>query len=155
MKRDLYRFLNMLLTSILSVMGFSSCGDEETIDGNGEEYGTPTAEYIFRGKVTDQEGNALPNVKVSYVNKYIDEGQPFIVEDSLTSTDEDGKYVARPRISYWESESGLSFSLGDDVYKDTFLTHSDLAPLKDGNGKWFNGRSENTIDITLDIHAGK
>jgi putative lipoprotein (rSAM/lipoprotein system) len=151
MKREFFKLLNAMLALILSLIGYESC-KEETEDA---EYGTPTAEYIFRGKVTDLEGNALPNVKVSFVSKYVDEGQLFISEDSLTSTDAEGRYVARPRDLYWKSDAGLSFSLGDDVYKDTFLTHSDLAPLKGGDGRWFEGRSENTIDITLDIPAGK
>lgn len=150
MKKDLFRLLNVLLASVLSMMGFSSCSECEDA-----EYGTPTAEYIFRGKVTDQEENALPNVKVSYVHKYTYGDQLSIYEDSLTSTDVDGKYVARPREPYWMNDAGLSFSLGDDVYRDTFLTSTDLAPLKGGDGRWYKGRSENTIDITLDIHAGK
>lgn len=151
MKKHFFRFLNTILALVLSLIGYESCKNEE----EEVEYGTPTAEYIFQGKVTDTKGNALPNVKVSYVHKYTDGDQISTHEDSLTSTDADGKYVAKPRVTYWENNAGLRFSSENDVYKDTFLTQSDLAPKKGGNGRWFDGRSENTIDITLDIHAGK
>ncbi|MCR5498325.1 MAG: radical SAM-associated putative lipoprotein [Paludibacteraceae bacterium] len=149
MKKDLLKLLNMLLASVLSIMGFPSCGDKESTDENGVEYGTPTAEFVFRGTVTDLEGNALPNVKVSHVYEHTYGDYVARHEDSLTSTDREGNYNAMCRHVYWKDGERLVFSTEDGAYVDTLMNYSDLAPLKGGNGKWFVGRSENTLDIKM------
>lgn len=143
MKKHFFRFLNTILALVLSLIGYESCKNEE----EEVEYGTPTAEYIFQGKVTDQKGNALPNVKVSHVGE---KGYVFTdSRDSLTSTDEEGNYTVKYKTTFWVDGEGLRFSADDGIYKDTLMNSSDLAPLKDGDGKWFDGRSENTLDITI------
>lgn len=143
--KNVFKFLNAILAFTLSLIGYESCKEEEIEDA--VEYGTPTTEYIFRGKVTDQKGNALPNVKVSHVGE---KGYVFTdSRDSLTSTDEEGNYTVKYKTTFWVDGEGLRFSADDGIYKDTLMNSSDLAPLKDGDGKWFDGRSENTLDITI------
>lgn len=142
---NIFKVLNAILAIALSLIGYESCKEDGS--GDAAEYGSPSAEYIFRGKVTDQKGNALPNVKVSYVGE---KGHCLTdSRDSLTSTDAEGNYFARYRTFMWVDGEGLRFSADDGVYKDTLMNSSDLAPLKDGDGNWFDGRSENTLDITI------
>lgn len=146
MEVNCFRFLNLLLTLMLSALGFVSClGDDEYV-----EYGTPSAVYIFRGTVTDGNGNGLPDVKVSHVNEYNSGGQTRRQVDSLTITDAEGKYEAKwYEYSLWEEGEGLLFSDKDGASVDTFPKYSDLSTPKEGDGKWFEGYSENTMDIVL------
>lgn len=152
MKMNCFRILNLLLLLLLSALGFVSClGDDEY-----KEYGTPTAVFIFRGTVTDGSGNGLPNVKVSYVNEYNSGGQSNRQVDSLTITNEEGKYEAKwHAYSFWDEKEGLLFSDEDGNSVDTFLKYSDLSKPKGGDGKWFEGYSENTLDIKMDILSDK
>lgn len=58
-----YRFYlavsNKLLAGVLTLLGFSitSCGADD-------EYGSPYTTYEIKGKVVNEEGNAIPNIQV-------------------------------------------------------------------------------------------
>ena len=57
------RSLNWILTTLLGFLGFSSCEDNGDDPGNIIcMYGTPTASYTIKGKVTDQAGQALSDI---------------------------------------------------------------------------------------------
>ena len=49
--------------TILGVLGFSACGDDDPAE-TPSAYGTPTANYIYRGTVTDEEGNPIEGIDV-------------------------------------------------------------------------------------------
>ena len=52
--------------TILGVLGFSACGgdDDDGPSSTPSAYGTPTATYIYRGTVTDEEGNPIKDIDV-------------------------------------------------------------------------------------------
>ena len=59
------RSLNWILTTLLGFLGFSSCEDNGDDPGNIIcMYGTPTASYTIKGKVTDQAGQALSDILI-------------------------------------------------------------------------------------------
>lgn len=59
------RSLNWILTTLLGFLGFSSCEDNGDDPGNIIcMYGTPTASYTIKGKVTDQAGQALSDIQI-------------------------------------------------------------------------------------------
>ena len=58
-----FRILRWLFVTILGVLGFSACGDDDPAD-TPSAYGTPTATYIYRGTVTDEEGNPIKDIDV-------------------------------------------------------------------------------------------
>ena len=59
------RSLNWILTTLLGFLGFSSCEDNGDDPGNIIcMYGTPTASYTIKGKVTDQAGQALSDLQI-------------------------------------------------------------------------------------------
>ena len=63
------RSLNWILTTLLGFLGFSSCEDNGDDPGNIIcMYGTPTASYTIKGKVTDQAGQALSDIQNSVTN---------------------------------------------------------------------------------------
>lgn len=61
-----FRMLRWLFVTILSVLGFSACGgdDDDGPSSTPSAYGTPTATYIYRGTVTDEEGNPIKDIDV-------------------------------------------------------------------------------------------
>ena len=157
MGKTVLNWIDRVLTFGMALCGFGAC-----TSFGGEEYGCPTADYIFHGKVTDEAGTPLPDVKVSWIHTNIDGRSEenlndtiYVGQDSLSSTDAKGEYSVRPPVDYWSSAYGFRFTDRDGASVDTFPNISDLAPLKGGDGRWYEGRSENTIDITLDIHVGK
>lgn len=63
------RSLNWILTTLLGFLGFSSCEDNGDDPGNIIcMYGTPTASYTIKGKVTDRRSGAIrySNYRVRY-----------------------------------------------------------------------------------------
>ena len=64
MKTKLYKLTRLLCTLLLGVLGFTSCEKEDEIGDTPAAYGTPTADYIFEGVVTDQAGNPIKGIEV-------------------------------------------------------------------------------------------
>lgn len=60
MKIRFFRWYNVVLTALLSVLGFSSCSSEPM-----DMYGTPSTTYQILGNVTDEEGNLISGILVS------------------------------------------------------------------------------------------
>ena len=59
LNRKLIRGTNWALAGILSLLGFSGCNGLIRV-----EYGSPNADYKVSGRVTDEQGTPVPNVKV-------------------------------------------------------------------------------------------
>lgn len=145
------KLLNRFFAFLLACFGGVSC-----IGGGEAEYGCPSADYIFNGKVTDEAGTPLPDVKVSWIHKNIYARSEenlndtiYVGRDSLASTDAEGEYSVRPPVDYWSSAYGFRFTDRNGVSVDTFPNPSDLAPLKGGDGNWRMGYSENTLNIKM------
>ena len=63
------RALNYMIATLIGLLGFSACSENE------EEppcmYGSPTADYIIKGDITDESGNPIQGVQVSvYQGEY-------------------------------------------------------------------------------------
>lgn len=61
-----FRIFRWLSVTILGLLGFSACGgdDDDGPSSTPSAYGTPTANYIYRGTVTDEEGNPIEGIDV-------------------------------------------------------------------------------------------
>ncbi|MBR3518514.1 MAG: radical SAM-associated putative lipoprotein [Paludibacteraceae bacterium] len=155
--------LNKLLAFVLTLLGVQSC------DPGADEYGCPTADYIFHGRVTDEKGNALSGVKIYTMRNY-EEYKNFLKTmeeydephdeyhdnyiyknffDSISVTRADGSYSLLLQDGCgWHNAEGLHFASKDGMQADTLLKDIELAPLKGGK-EWNKGVSDNTLDITL------
>ncbi len=146
MEKKIFVMLNKVLALLMVALGYNSCGKDECE----AEYGSPHADYIFRGTVTDGEGNALQGVKISslYIFTYSDSTHVRVQKDSLSSTDENGNYSVK--VYDEVGENALRFTDKDGTTFDTmFVGSPNLAPFKGGDGNWYDGVSENTMDIKL------
>lgn len=65
MKTKIYKLTRWLCALLLGVLGFTACEkDEENIGDLPSAYGTPTADYLFEGVVTDEAGNPIKGIEV-------------------------------------------------------------------------------------------
>ena len=63
MKTKLQRLTHYLMAMLFGLLGFSACSDDEE-DEPIYMYGTPTADYIVRGTVTDEAGNPIMGINI-------------------------------------------------------------------------------------------
>ena len=124
------------------------CGFVSCVHSYWWDDGHVWAKYTFEGQVTDAEEHALSGVKVSFLYKYMDAHMESLCEDSLTTTDEEGKYLAIVvDESYWPDKHGLRFTDKEGAILDTFFKATNLASLRGGDGEWYKGHSDNILNI--------
>ena len=110
MKARFTHWYNALAATLLSLLGFSSCG-ENGLGGGGEcLYGTPTSTFQVKGNVTDEEGNPIQGIKTKVEVKY---GR--WAKDSIAYTDSNGNYLLG---NY--SMTGSPTSQKEDIVKVIF-----------------------------------
>ncbi len=96
MKVRFNRWYNAVLTALLSMLGYSCSSDEAEMP---IEYGTPTTHYQISGIVTDENGTAIKDIKVSTKYVLLDDKGNVCTHgtDGINSmqTDGLGKYAFR------------------------------------------------------------
>ncbi|MBO7507294.1 MAG: radical SAM-associated putative lipoprotein [Paludibacteraceae bacterium] len=143
MKWKFFKLLSGVFLFVWMLCGFVSCVHSYWWDD-----GHVWAKYTFEGQVTDAEGHALSGVKVSFLYNYKDVHEEFFCVDSLTTTDEEGKYLAIVvDESYWPDKHGLRFTDKEGAILDTFFKATNLASLRGGDGEWYKGHSDNILNI--------
>ncbi|MBR5374934.1 MAG: radical SAM-associated putative lipoprotein [Paludibacteraceae bacterium] len=143
MKWKFFKLLSCVFLFVWMLCGFVSCVHSYWWDD-----GHVWAKYTFEGQVTDAEEHALSGVKVSFLYKYMDAHMESLCEDSLTTTDEEGKYLAIVvDESYWPDKHGLRFTDKEGAILDTFFKATNLASLRGGDGEWYKGHSDNILNI--------
>lgn len=149
-----FRMLRWLFVTILSVLGFSACGgdDDDGPSSTPSAYGTPTATYIYRGTVTDEEGNPIKDIDVVFHG---------IVEGSMNAslvikTDKNGVF----RTGYLNT-SRTSVKTIDFVDRDGEANGGDFESLtlevkdleskkiSEGSG-WYSGAFEVQANVQLE-----
>ena len=86
MKAKLLTRINALIATLVSLLGFTSCGNFLVKYGAPVEYGTPFATWDVSGKVSDEENNPIENAQV-----IVRSPKPGQIRDTLYS-DEEGLY---------------------------------------------------------------
>ena len=155
MKVRFNHWYNAVLTALLSLMGFGSCttiGEDEY--GTPVEYGTPYADYVIKGEVTDEQGNPLEGIKTTV--KAIPEEVPqyaYSLDSALT--DSQGKFLIETRA--YISDPNLKLVVedtdgpanGGEFVSDTL----DLAALpkqqKEAGQHWSSGKYELKAEVKL------
>jgi putative lipoprotein (rSAM/lipoprotein system) len=166
LNRSMIKGTNWALTGLMSLFGFSSCSEN---DGEAPEYGTPYAEFIVSGKVTDTGNRGLRDIRV--VVPRVDHHQRatpgFIPDRTFTSgevcdttyTGENGDfeyaYACVPTndsinvmIKFEDISADPRFET--DSTKVTFFS----SELQGGDG-WYAGRAKKEIRIRLKGKKGE
>ncbi|MBP5457050.1 MAG: radical SAM-associated putative lipoprotein [Paludibacteraceae bacterium] len=127
--------INKVILYLLGLIGLFNC---ESCNDIVDEYGCPTADYTFKGKVIDENG--LP---IEGVNIIID--LDYYHKDS-TQTNKEGEYdIEVDNVS--PNIPTLSFRHWDYEPFDTTITRKDYE-FKDGHG-WYEGMANVEVNVTL------
>lgn len=149
MKVRFNRWYNTVLTALLGLLGFESCDSPDEYGPIPVEYGTPNADFIVKGVVTDEAGKPIQGIQANFVND-----MTFGVVS--TSTDASGKYEISAR-SYPDLygcqlivEDIDGEANGGEFLSDTLdLSTKKPVQVKNGDGNWYEGAYELSQDIKL------
>lgn len=157
------RSLNWILTTLLGFLGFSSC--EEDNSGNDNiicMYGTPTASYTIKGKVTNQAGQALSDIQIIVSDmEFSYQSRPDFIPDTpygsypvndTLYTGKEGEFETRQtafpkdtvKYNLKVNLNGNNPHYQADSLKVTFLRKD----LQEGEG-WNIGNATQEVKITL------
>ena len=98
MKVKFLHWYNALAATLLSLLGFSSCGEI----GNEEPclYGSPTSSFHAKGNVADEDGTPIKGIKAVVVEDYVMQG--VIEWTQLIPT---ARVIMLPRKRAWMAPS--------------------------------------------------
>lgn len=137
--------MKKLLYLMLSLLGFSACGNAPL-----DMYGSPTVDFMVKGKVTDSEGTPIKGIVVS--SKRV---QSYNVGEGINAvTDENGDFVTN-HIHQTGIHGTLVFTDvdgaengGDFETYEKDLSKFPQTQVKEGEG-WYRGEYEVTADVKL------
>lgn len=160
MKKKVYKVMNLLLGSVVTMLGFESCGDDNPFGGGDiVEYGTPHATYRVVGTVTDENGKPIEGIKVKMIEDYTYYEGGEVIEKGEGQTNSKGNYSTEEsvfgRLADYEKvvfidEDGEAN--GGKFASDTLLL-KDLPSKKYANAPkgdyWSSGSFELTAEVKL------
>lgn len=146
MKRTILKKYNSLISLLLSLLGIGGTFNFTSCDGTGQvEYGTPSATFKIYGKITSEEGEQIPYIKVKaalnpYDSSYSNEAGEYTLILNSFSSDQD---------FYMEYTDVDGPANGSYQTKDT--TVSFVNPqFENGDGSWYSGEASKKVDIQLE-----
>lgn len=143
---------NSLIALLLTILGFSSsCDPFKT------EYGSPSADFIVRGKIESAANNNLiPDIIIEMRSiKKTEDGQSFSRLTETTFSDNIGNYTltdkgASPmdqtyQIKFTDTDGALN---GEYLPLDTTIVFQN-PKFTNGDGSWYLGTTEEELNIKL------
>ena len=145
--------MKKLLYILLSALGFSACGEDGLIGGSEEPcmYGTPTVDFMVKGKVTDNAGVPIKGIVVSSKGM-----ESFTDGNGLSAvTAEDGTFVTNKATAISIGGTLLFTDTDGEANGGDFATvEVDVRQLPKSQTKpkdgWYTGEFEVTADIKLE-----
>lgn len=156
MKVKFLHWYNALAATLLSLLGFSSCGSEF---GKDEPclYGSPTSSFHAKGNVADEDGTPIKGIKAVVVEDYGNAGS-YRMDSAYT--DSKGDYVTKEKsmdgaIDWVHKEKRLKVILedvdgganGGEFATDTIKSENiTVEQVGKGEGTWDWGSFEVTAN---------
>jgi putative lipoprotein (rSAM/lipoprotein system) len=145
MKRNILKKYNRLISILLSLLGIGGSFNFTSCDGTGQvEYGTPSATFKIYGKVTSEEGEQIPYIKVKsalhYDSSYTNENGDYTLVLNSFPSDQDFY------MEYSDVDGAL---YGSYQTKDTIVEFND-PQFENGDGSWYSGEASKKVDIQLE-----
>ena len=145
MKRKILIKSNKLISILLSLLGIggsftlTNCGGTKSA-----EYGTPTATFKIYGKVTSEDGDQIPYIKV----------KAAMHNSDSSYTNEAGEYTLV--LGSFPSDQDFHMEYNDvdgpsnGSYQTKDSTVSFVNPqFQNGDGSWYKGEATKKVDIQL------
>ena len=156
MKVRFNRWYNVVLTALLSVLGFGCSSDEPEEYGTIlMEYGTPYADYIFKGTVTDEAGTPVQGIKTSLKSVFENDNEHYVFGLDSVETDVSGSY----QLKYVGTQDrGLKIIVedidgeanGGEFLSDTLdIDYNKAVQTKKSDEFWYEGAYDISQDIKL------
>jgi putative lipoprotein (rSAM/lipoprotein system) len=146
-KKSFFSTFNVLISFLVSVLGFASCSD---IIDTPVEYGSPSAKFIIKGTVRSNETNApISNISITVTNTRM-YPQPVTV-----TSDSQGKYVINNLYDYPTDNTYIvQFKDTDGLLNGSFTDSQTTIEFKDpkftnGDGHWYSGEISKDLDVKL------
>ncbi len=133
MKKSFAKLTAAIGPALLSMLGFSGCGDN--IFEQRDEYGTPTCDFKVDLTVVDESGKAIKGIRVS-------PSERLTYDKDTLYTDENGKAVGNYDRVWPNKEVKFYFDDVDGEANGSFKRDSltvKAEKLKDGDGNWYSG----------------
>ena len=132
---------------LLGWLGFSSCS--ETPDSGKVEYGTPTVDYEFKVRVTDQDAKPVEGLQVDLPRSDGDEKE---LTDAQGKAELDGSYMGFCKdhrvVLEMKDIDGEKNGVVADKQVTVEVKESDF--VSKGSGNWDNGKVKKDIDIKVE-----
>lgn len=145
-----YKTSNAIIFGLLALFGFASCSKGGTNPNPGpnpiNEYGTPYATFIVKGKVTSNTGNPIENIRVVMKSASTISDTAF--------TDSDGNYqdsvVAFPDTLTFQLDFKDIDGASNGDYNSLDTTSEFTNPKFTGGAGWYAGETSKDLNIKLD-----
>ncbi|MBR1809333.1 MAG: radical SAM-associated putative lipoprotein [Paludibacteraceae bacterium] len=143
MAKTILTKFNLIITSLLAVLGFSSCGSSQPL-----EYGTPFADFTAKGQVLNEANKPLENIQIIVKRGHKDDAEIIYLnwQDTL--------YTNTAGVYYEYYSEVFPFTYNRVIANDTTGVYaSDSIDVNtrysNGDGHWDYGESTLTADFTL------
>ncbi len=150
MKANFIKTKGIFIAFLMSLFGIASCED----DGGDTPlmYGTPNADYKISGKVTNADGVGIKGIEVT--TNELRELSSSSTEAATATTLDDGSYTLEINGSSSLTKFTVNFEDVDGEENGEYANTSKNVTLgsddfKEGDGDWFIGKVEVTVDTSL------
>lgn len=143
MKTKCLKGINAILAFLVGLLGFTSCEHNFMA-----EYGVPSGDLTFKGKVTNEEQEALEGIQVVRCGGWQDDIPQMYWEEYADTlyTNSAGEYYKERKGNFPLTYHKITVTDPSGTYesKDTIVT----VQFKSGHG-WYEGRANLKLNFTL------
>lgn len=139
--------ISKLCAFLLALMGFS-CSSLEG-DDEGEMllmYGCPTGSYEIKGKVVDENNNAISDAIIRITQEDTNSDMAYLVADT---TDTSGLYEVEHTDHPFKKLKVVCIPSDKTFLPDSTIVNMEYKKNDGESSSWYKGRAEATVDFTL------
>lgn len=148
MNAKLTHLMRLILSAIISLLGFSSC---ELFQEQRDMYGTPIADYQVKGCVTDADDNPIAGLRVVITETGFGEENDM---QTLT-TNKNGEYISEKKERKYRTNTLTITDIDGDEnggsFKEKTFNLNEIKPVLDKSKAegWYEGVYVYTINTSL------
>ena len=148
MNAKLTHLMRLILSAIISLLGFSSC---ELFQEQRDMYGTPIADYQVKGCVTDADDNPIAGLRVVIAETGFGEENDM---QTLT-TNKNGEYISEKKERKYRTNTLTITDIDGDEnggsFKEKTFNLNEIKPVLDKSKAegWYEGVYVYTINTSL------
>lgn len=156
MKYKCLKTYNALIVSLISFLGFASSCDSSGAGGILAMYGTPSADFIVKGKVGNATNSPVAGIKVE-MSKEVNNGTEKVsyLLNTTSSAELTGTYMASGMGQFPDDQTfKIKFTDIDGALNGEYETLDTTVVFQDpkftgGDGNWNQGQTEKEFNVKL------